>query len=429
MDLTNNLDRRRFLELVAMTVAGVGLAGEQFSFASGGAERKPSRKGRTRALPAVRSVECRNGRLVVNGKPFLPVGIYHAAHWHKGLKEAGEQGFNLVQTYGGKPEDFRTDIEEAYSNGMYSAVALNGLCERTEVIETIVKDCRKAPGLLLWMLEDEPNIRLPGPEDKPYPERPFRLPPEKLQPAYDLIKRLDPTHPVWLNLAHGFLKDHQAYNGVADVKSDDIYPVPEAPLAAVAAYAKAVAGGAAGKPAWLVLQMAPVRPQLGSRDRHPTMTEVRCMTYMALSHGITGVGYYSFNERPGYDWRINESDPAYWEEWAELTAELYSLAPHLLAPEAPGPITVEILEGDDKPGPWGFPALHLSLRRIPAGRFLIAVNGFPTPVKARLRLPVDPKVVRATVKYENRTVSLQGSVLQDSFAPYAVHLYELGGPT
>ena len=68
------------------------------------------------ALPPVRSVTVRDGRLVVNGAPFFPVGIYHAAHWHKGLREAGAQGFNLVQTHGSSAESFRQDIDDAFAN-------------------------------------------------------------------------------------------------------------------------------------------------------------------------------------------------------------------------------------------------------------------------------------------------------------------------
>ncbi|MFH2068023.1 MAG: beta-galactosidase [Candidatus Omnitrophota bacterium] len=385
---------------------------------------------RSNALPAVKTVETRDGRLIVNGKPFFPIGVYHAGHWHKGLRECGTQGFNLVQAYGGSPEDMRKDVDDAFANGMYSALALNAYCEQPELVEKIVLACREAPGLLVWLLEDEPNIRLPEPKDMPYAERPFRLPPAKLKPIYELLKRLDPVHPVWINLAHGYLADHQAYNAVADIQSDDIYPVPGTALPAVASYADVVVQGAAGKVPWLVLQMAPVRPELGDKDRHPTMAEVRCMTYMALAHGITGVAYYSFNERPIWDnppglgWRTSESAPAYWAQWADLTTELAALAPYLLAPPVQGNVKTEITEGSDEPGPWNHPALHVSLRKTETGYFLIAVNGFNSLVKARLTLPVNPKAPQAAVRFENRLIPVTESTIEDTFAPYAVHLYD-----
>lgn len=377
------------------------------------------------ALPAVEKAEVRGNQLLVNGRPFLPIAIYHVGHWHKALPEAGAKGFNVMQAYGNSPAEFRKDVDEAFTHGMYGAVALNGLCEKPEIVEQIILACRNAPGLLCWLLEDEPNGRLPEPQDKPVQERPFRLGPDKLKPIYDLIKRLDPNHPVWLNLCYGWAQDHVAYNDVADIKSDDIYPVPEVALPAVAAYAEAIRSGAAGKPAWIVLQMAPVRPQLGDRDRAPTMAEVRCMTYMSFAHGMTGVGYYCFNERPGRDWRINETAPAFWAQWSDLTAELNALAPYLLAPLVAGDMQTEILEGPQGKGPWGYPALHLSLRRTPTGLFLIAVNGLAEPVRARLTLPVDPECKEAAVRFENRLQPVAGKVLEDRFEAYGVHLYEL----
>ena len=380
--------------------------------------------------PPVRSVEAENGRVLVNGRPFLPRVLYHAAHWHMGLREAGEKGFNVVQTYGISPETYRIDIDNAYENGMYSAAALNDLCDGSEAslqrVKKIVVACRNAPGLLVWMLQDEVNARrLAEPRNKPYRERPYEIPPERLKLTYDLIKRLDPVHPIWLNLCYGWLDDHKAYNSVADVKSDDIYPVPENPLPCVASYADVTVRGAAGKPAWLVLQMCPVRPQFGDKDRHPTMTEVRCMTYMALAHGITGLGYYSFSERPGSTWRTSESAPAFWAQWSDLNGELNTLSPYLLSPAIKAAIEVVILQGPTGAGPWGFPALHLSLRKTENGFFLIAVNGLNEPVKARLTMPPEAAGSLAAVRYENRTLSLQGRILEDSFAAYAVHLYEL----
>ena len=377
------------------------------------------------ALPAVELAEVKGNQLLVNGKPFLPIMIYHAAHWHKALPEAGAKGFNMVQAYGNSAPEFRQDVDNAFANGMYGAVAFNGLCEKPEEVEKIILACRNAPGLVCWLLEDEPNIRLAEPKDKPVQERPFRIGPDKLRVIYDLVKRLDPNHPVWLNLAYGWEKDHAAYNDVTDIQSDDIYPVPEAPLAAVASYADAIRNGAAGKPSWIVLQMAPVRPQMGDKDRAPTMAEVRCMTYMSFAHGMTGVGYYSFNERPGYDWRINETAPAFWAQWSDLTAELRALEPYLLAPAVAGEVKAEILEGSQGKGPWGFLALHLSLRQTPSGLFLIAANGFAEPIRAKLTLPVDPQCKQAAARFENRVVPVQGQVIEDRFEPYGVHLYEL----
>ena len=394
--------------------------------------------------PPVERVEIRGEGLYVNGAPFFPVGVAWAAHWHFSLPEAGEKGFNMVNTHGNRddPASFRADVDDAYANGMYAAVHLgNGICRNLEQVERIVRAVRDAPGLLVYDLEDEPNIRKPGPGDegKPHLDLPYTMPPEELLPAYELIRRLDPDHPVWLNLAYGYEKDHREYRRVADIHSDDVYPVPLFPLTHMAQFSDAVVKGAgAGKEdklGWMYVQMAPI--QGGDGDRAPTMTEVRCMTYMAVAHGISGVVYFSFHYGTGgEEWWVNESSPGYWAQWADLTAELRTLAPYLVTPEASEPLGVEIIEGpagvdgiktDMHADELQYGALHLSLRQTRGGYFLIAVNGRDEPVKARFTLPAADAGLapRAAVRFENRLVDVEAGVFEDSFAGYAVHLYEI----
>ena len=109
-------------------------------------------------LPPVKRVETRAEGLYVNGKPFFPVGIGWAAHWHQSLPEASAMGFNLVATHGLKTNvaSFRMDIDDAWANGMYAACSVtNGVWQDLERLEQIVLDCRDHPGLLVWELEDE----------------------------------------------------------------------------------------------------------------------------------------------------------------------------------------------------------------------------------------------------------------------------------
>jgi hypothetical protein len=397
--------------------------------------------------PPVERVEIRTEGLYVNGKPFFPVGIGWVGHGHYSLPEAGEKGFNLAITHGQHPprinlESWRSDIDEAYANGMYAMASVgNGVWEDLEVLEQIVMACRDAPGLLVWELEDEPNIRVSGPEGVPNVDRPYRVPPERFKPAYDLIKRLDPLHPVYINLGYGYLKDHQDYRDVADIHSGDVYPVPVFTLNHVAEYSDSVMKGAVGKLGWMWIQMAPVQGvdflrKSNIPDRAPTIVEVRCMTYMAVTRGISGVTYFAFHYREkGRDWWINQSTPAYWSQWADLTAELRLLAPYLLAPEVPGLVS-EIIEGSkpsrrptwDGSGELGYTALHLSLRQTDSGYFLIAVNGLNSPIKARFKVPVPDGGLAAdgaSVRSEHRLVAVENGVFEDSFEPYAVHLYEI----
>jgi len=372
--------------------------------------------------PPVERVEVRDGNVFVNGEPFFLVGTSHVAHYHFSLPEASEMGFNAVVTHGYRedPQTFRMDIDDAYANGLYSLVSLsNGIWKDLELVEQIILACRDAPGLLVWELEDEPNTRLAGPEGTPHVDLPYRIPPEDFGPVYELIKRLDPDHPVWLNLALGYEKDHRAYRDVADIHSDDVYPVPDYPLTHVAQNSDAVIAGAAGEPGWMYIQMS---MQTQDYVRAPNMQEVRCMTYMAIAHGIVGVIHFAYHAA---DWWPRESEPAYYAQFLDLTAELRGLAPYFLAKPEPAAIEAEIVEGNAAPSNFGYTALHLSLRKAERGYLLIAVNGFDSPVTARIQVPVEGIAPRAAVRSEYRLVDVVDGVIEDTFAPYAVHLYDL----
>ena len=100
------------------------------------------------SLPPVERVEIRAEGLYVNGKPFFPVGIGWAGHWHYSLPEASAMGFNLVATHGLKtdPHSFRADIDDAYANGMYAAASVgNGVWKNLELRVTAQDPDRLLP--------------------------------------------------------------------------------------------------------------------------------------------------------------------------------------------------------------------------------------------------------------------------------------------
>jgi hypothetical protein len=370
------------------------------------------------APPPIKRVEIRDAGLYVNGEPFFPIGVDHAAHWHYSLPEAGAQGFNVVTTHGLKeiPHSYRYDIDEAYANGMYSVALLtNSVWENLETVEQIILACRNAPGLLAWGLEHEPNLLTGARPATTDIEPPYRMPPATFKPLYEMIKRLDPHHPIHVELAYGNLNDHQRYTVVADIHNDMCRPVPHAPLAAVAAYTDNVIKGAAGKPGWMELQMMAIG------GRNPTIAEVRCMTYMGIAHGLSGIIYKAFHYG---EWWVTDS-PGYWVQWADLTSELRLLTPHLVTAEVAG-LQTEIIEGTSGDGALGYTALHTSLRKTEQGYFLIAVNGFDEPVRGRFTIPVPENglTLQAAVRFEKRLIEITEGVFEDGFGPYEVHLYE-----
>ena len=387
-----------------------------------------------RYLPPIQSVDIQGQRLLVNGEPFFSVTVPLCYTPKSRSRDAifADMPTNTVTTHTSDVKVarlFRVDVDRAFSQGRYALCAFaHDQWKRPHEIEQIVKACRDAPGLLAYKLTDEPNIRdNPGPrlldQDLPRDKYPYITQPALLEPIYQLIKRLDPVHPVWLNLAYGLVKDHEDYAHVSDIQSDDVFPVPTYTMVHVAQASDAVTQGFSG-PGWMYLQISGAYNPVESSDvRCPTIEEVRCMTYMAIAHGMTGIVYMPFHAG---EWWEEQGILSYVAQLEDLIAELRLLSPALIAPEVPK-LIAEIIEGHAGNHHFGYTALHTSLRRTANGYFLIAVNAAEWPIKARFQVsvPIPGLVRQAAVRSERRMVDVQDGVFEDTFDPVTVHLYEI----
>jgi hypothetical protein len=127
-------------------------------------------------------------------EPFYPFGIYMVRETE--MEKVKEAGFNLIQHYGadGAADDVTLAwLDAAHVQGLKAFVAFNR--EKLKVMDMAyvaerVRALRDHPALLAWYLFDEPELPKHG------------LSPSRLQPTYDLIKRLDPSRPVLLTCYH-----------------------------------------------------------------------------------------------------------------------------------------------------------------------------------------------------------------------------------
>jgi hypothetical protein len=168
--------------------------------------------------------------------------------------------------------------------------------------------------------------------------------------GYELLKRLDPRHPVWMNHApRNQISQLAAFNRAADIVGCDIYPVveyrtghsdmAERTIAAVGAYTDRMQASAPDKPVWMVLQGFGWRdlednpdPEEADEKRRPTLEETRFMAYDAIAHGARGILYWGTS-------RI-ERDSQLWADLLRVVRELDALQPVLSAPDAPGAFPV-----------------------------------------------------------------------------------------
>lgn len=218
-----------------------------------------------------------------------------------------------------------------------------------QLLRKIVPAVSGHPGLGAYKGIDEPHN----------PFRPKPVDPKGMKQALDLVKQLDPGHP--LVVTHEPISsaaDLKPYAPACDITGADIYPVSYPPgthaqtankdISVVGDITKKLKQVARTKPVWMTLQIAwsGITPSSAHQDivpRFPTLFEERFMAYQAIVNGARGLlffgGHLTQVMRPadaktGWNW-------TFWGLVLKpLLVELTSTAvqPALVAPTGP-PVT------------------------------------------------------------------------------------------
>ena len=267
--------------------------------------------------PAAREVKIDlfSQSLLVNGEPFFPIGLY----WLRAdiLAPMRQLHFNSGDYYYKlRGEEVAALMDAAAVEGMQILLELTEYARRKpepdyRAIAALVKRYRQHPALLAWYLVDEPDET--------------KMAPASALAIYELIRELDPYHPVYLvnNRPHTYA----AYSDASDILAIDVYPIPNYPISRVGSYMeRARWTSLERKPVWLIAQA------FGGVEhwaRSPTASELRNMIYQGLVGGAKGVLFYRYcqeNER-------HIQPLALWREVQHLAAELAELGPVLLQEE------------------------------------------------------------------------------------------------
>ena len=159
---------------------------------------------------------------------------YHNPLSAKGMTMLREKhGATAAQVWGGDSIDVLCQkVDLVWKAGVYSWAVLfhpatfdmeNKRWKDAELTQTIER-LKAHPGLLGWDLIDEPDG--------------LRVPPEEVRRAFELVRRLDPIHAIWVNYC---LKEKFSdYAGLSDFASYDHYPLQSRPLGLLREYNKAI---------------------------------------------------------------------------------------------------------------------------------------------------------------------------------------------
>lgn len=255
-----------------------------------------------------------NNRVIVNGEPFFPIGLYVVectnGSYVNELDEIANSPFNTLVNYAVNEcgsaatyQQIRDYLDELSTRDLYLIYSLKeyvsacnqtyGVCDdpgplsvdSVDAITEKVTNHIDHDAVVAWYLNDEtcPDCL------------------EQLEDGYNLIKSLDANHAIWSVHWNTNWLLQEAHT--TDIVGADSYPIPDNPIT----WVSNVVDNAmeAGKPLWFV-------PQLFNwwGKRPPTKAEMRAMTYLATNHGAKGLIYYSY-----FDIR-NDAD--YAERWSAI---------------------------------------------------------------------------------------------------------------
>ncbi len=367
-----------------------------------------------------------DGFLRVAGKPQFVLGMYSASHF----PEMGEAGFNATHSYAvvtGETADsinsndvhLKQLLDSSWDNHMRMMVELpREAIEKADwrQVRRRILTFRHHPGLLCWGSEERVARG--------------RTKPANISALYQLVKELDPDHPLVLGDSKDVIKkfEHDRSDFFPEPDMDVgiwwWYPIPIRISQASALQGDGAKNGFMEPPSWLTTTIAkkPLWIAIQSYQkpkadaRFPTPAEYRCMAYLSIINGVKGLFFYTGSGQKDHDGKpsglLNKPVEGHWNYVRKLVGELHEFSPIIMAPSS-----AEKVEISPANNPVEF-AMRKSGNKI----YLIAANKSPSPQSVRFSSPLlaDKK---ASVLFEDHVATILGNVLADSFEPFGVHIY------
>ena len=335
--------------------------------------------------------------LYVNGEPFFARGILGCDEPDTDLANSPLNPA-LAPVLIGNPRPFLDRCAKAGVFAIANASESVSAHVPTSISATL-KLVENHPAVIGYLLADEPD-------GAAHP-----VPPGEVRLARQTLQKLGHSLPTLLRLEGRSPSSVYQFGDLSDVllvsasavraaRPFDLTDVTR-PIDA----AKAVVRGKA--PVWVVLDVRGAGPV----EAEPA--ELSAMAYAAVSHGADGLLWEPFS--------YIKDRPAFWEAIRATADELRQLTPALTSP-----VVRVITKTVTKTG--GTP-MHGTSRRHQDQLYLIIVNVTQEAQPGTtFTLAGVPSSAPVEVLFENRTLTLDGGVLTDDFAPYARHVYRLQAP-
>ncbi len=350
----------------------------------------------------------RHRRLIRNGEPFFPLGMYHSRIDQAAMDDLSGTPFNTIMPYA--PQD-STALDLAEANGISVAYSLKDFffdstqgakpkeieTEADEVPTIIarVNQLRDHPALLAWYMSDEAPAHAQ----------------DRLAAHYEAVVENDPDHPAWAvhyqapSFPSGWLLR------TMDAYGMDCYPVTDGagPLTQVTERSRTTAERLPNRAMWHVPQSFAWGALSGRTGRFPTEQEFRNMTWQFLCEGATGIMYWELH------YMHIDPDLSFDQAMAIATTvgqEVADLVPILMSVDEPPAATL--------PGEFWLGTL---LKSSGDSTHLFTVNSTREDQSASFTVP---GAITVTVVGEDRTITPAGDgSFSDDFEALAIHHYDI----
>lgn len=373
--------------------------------------------------PAVPKTTLReDGALLIDGKPFFPIGIYgvnkrefNAYDFDRAVADLKAAGFNTLQSY-----------RNARNPELLSAVRRHGMkmwTDARKLDSDLIDRMRFNPDVIAWYLGDDTFDNTT---------------PEQLYERDDYMQALDPARltcqadPVW---SYSTVSRYRHYAQGTDIFLPEIYPVrgknkkdDSACVASVIRDMRRIdadnrAFGAGRRHAtWPIIQMF---YGYTSWSRMPREDEFYGMCFASLVHGAKGLTIYAYGgavipERKIFNFGVTSKEHV-WRATTNVTQRISSLVPVLLSGDVPQPPVPKVLSGPARDALDEGPSVTVLEKVHDGWTYLLSVNAAASAVTARFSAGAFGDV---EVLWENRSIKpSESGCFEDRFAPLGVHVY------
>ena len=363
---------------------------------------------RRHGMPDRKAYIDEHNRLILDGRPFFPLGMYWGGIKHEELDAYADSAFNCLMPYSSPTMEQMNlardhglkviySVKDTYFGTEASQGEFHSEDDELPFVKAKIEAFRDHPALLAWYINDELPLEML----------------ERLARHRQWNEDLDPGHPAWVVLYQ--VDQIRDYLPSYDVIGTDPYPIPDRAPSMAGEWTRKTVGGVCGsRPVWMVPQVfnwnTYAKSDKDKTKRPPTLEEMRSMAWQCIAEGANGLVFYSW-----FDIRRDPATP-FDEQWAKVKTvaqEIKDMMPVLLSVERPREFRVQS-------APW----LHVLNKRLGAATFLILVNESREVRTARIDFPHRPKTVLEHGTAASVPLTRPG-VIDLDMPPLAVRILEI----